>query len=69
MQSLWRLPVLNRIFHLIDEKRREDEGYVTLVNAKEKMRRKIAQSVKREPACWAWKHPHLHDGSVDHIQS
>lgn len=50
-----------RIFELLDTKPEEDNGYVTLVNAK-KEDGKIAE-VEEETGMWAWKHPH-HDGTI-----
>ena len=55
-----------RIFNLIDEKPEEDEGYVTLVNAKEE-NGKLVETDKRT-GIWAWKHVHQADGSVDYIK-
>ena len=51
----------NRIFELMDTKPEEDQGYVTLVNAK-KVDGKI-QETKERTGMWAWKHPH-HDGTL-----
>lgn len=50
-----------RIFSLLDETPEADEGYVTLVNAREE-NGKLVESDKRT-GIWAWKHPHQ-DGSV-----
>lgn len=50
-----------RIFNLLDEKPEEDEGYVTLVNAKYE-NGKIKEVTERT-GMWAWKHPHK-DGSL-----
>ena len=50
-----------RIFELLDTKPEEDNGYVTLVNAK-KEDGKIVE-VEEETGMWAWKHPH-HDGTI-----
>ena len=52
-----------RIFSLIDEESEKDEGYVTLVNAKE-VDGKIVECEERTGR-WAWKHPHQ-DGSVSY---
>ena len=54
-----------RIFKLIDEKAEEDEGYVTLVNAKE-VDGKIVETEERT-GLWAWKHPHG-DGTVTYTK-
>ena len=51
----------NRIFELMDTKPEENQGYVTLVNAK-KVDGKI-QETKERTGMWAWKHPH-HDGTL-----
>ena len=55
-----------RIFTLLDEKMEVDEGYVTLVNAKEE-NGKQTESEKRTGR-WAWKHTHQADGSVDYVE-
>ena len=55
-----------RVFALIDEKPEEDEGYVTLVNAKE-VNGQIVES-KERTGMWAWKHPHSADGSVTYTK-
>lgn len=54
-----------RIFDLIDEKVEEDDGYVTLVNAKEE-NGKIVE-VEKRTGLWAWKHPHS-DGSITYTK-
>lgn len=51
-----------RIFALLDEPVEKDEGYVTLVNAKE-VDGKIVECEERTGK-WAWKHPHQADGSI-----
>ena len=50
-----------RIFELIDEEVEQDEGYVTLVNAKIEDG-KIVETEERT-GIWAWKHPHK-DGRI-----
>ena len=50
-----------RIFGLIDEKPEEDNGYVTLVNAK--YIDGVLTEVKEHTGTWAWKHPHK-DGTL-----
>ncbi len=55
-----------RVFALIDEKPEEDEGYVTLVNAKE-VNGQIVET-KERTGMWAWKHPHSADGSVTYTK-
>ena len=54
-----------RIFKLIDEKSEEDDGYVTLVNAKME-NGKIVETEERT-GIWAWKHPH-HDGRITYAR-
>lgn len=54
-----------RIFSLLDETPEADEGYVTLVNAREE-NGKLVESDKRT-GIWAWKHPHQ-DGSVTYTR-
>ena len=55
-----------RIFRLLDEKVETDNGYVTLVNAKEDKDGNLTESEKRTEV-WAWKHPH-HDGTVSYTK-
>ena len=55
-----------RIIGLIDEKPEADEGYVTLVNAKE-VDGQIVECEERT-GMWAWKHPHKADGSVTYTK-
>lgn len=52
----------SRIFKLIDEEPEEDQGYVTLVNAREDKDGNLTES-KGRTGIWAWKHPHQ-DGTV-----
>lgn len=56
----------DRIFKLMDEKEELDEGYVTLVNAKEEDG-KLTECEERTDR-WAWKHTHQDDGSVDYVE-
>ena len=51
----------SRIFELMDEKSEQDDGYVTLVNAKEENGEMVECSERTE--MWAWKHPHS-EGTV-----
>ena len=51
-----------RIFELMDEESEVDEGYVTLVNAKEDKQGNLSEC-REVTGTWAWKHPHS-DGSV-----
>ena len=55
-----------RIFTLIDEKPETDEGYVTLVNAKETEDGQLVECSERTEI-WAWKHPH-HDGTLTYTR-
>lgn len=55
-----------RIFALIDEKPEVDDGYVTLVNAKE-VDGQLVECNDRT-GLWAWKHPHKADGTVTYTK-
>ena len=54
-----------RVFKLIDEPVEEDNGYVTLVNAKEE-NGKLTETTERT-GLWAWKHPH-EDGTTTYTK-
>ncbi len=54
-----------RIFELIDAESEKDEGYVTLVNAKE-VDGEITET-KEHTGMWAWKHPH-EDGTTTYTK-
>lgn len=54
----------DRIFALLDETPETDDGYVTLVNAKEE--NGILTETSEHTGVWAWKHIHQADGSVDY---
>ena len=54
----------DRIFSLLDEAPETDEGYVTLVNAKEE-NGKLTETPEHT-GLWAWKLTHQADGSVDY---
>ena len=56
----------DRIFKLLDEKPEEDDGYVSLVNAKI-VDGKIEPSEERT-GVWAWKHTHSEDGTTEYRQ-
>ncbi len=56
----------HRIFTLLDEEPETDEGYVTLVNAKENPDGTLTECEQRTNI-WAWKHPH-HDGTVTYTR-
>lgn len=54
-----------RIFELMDEEPEADDGYVTLVNAKE-VNGELTECEERTDT-WAWKHPHG-DGTVTYTR-
>ncbi len=56
-----------RIFKLIDQQPEEDDGYVTLVNAKYDENGNITET-KERTGMWAWKHPHEADGTVTYTK-
>ncbi len=56
----------HRIFALLDEEPEADEGYVTLVNAKENPDGSLTECKERTNV-WAWKHPH-HDGTTTYTR-
>jgi ATP-binding cassette subfamily B protein len=53
-----------RVFELMDETPEVDDGYVTLVNAKEE--NGVLTESETRTGRWAWKHTHQADGSVDY---
>ena len=56
----------HRILALLDEQPETDEGYVTLVNARENADGSMSECKERTNV-WAWKHPH-HDGTVTYTR-
>ncbi len=56
----------HRIFALLDQEPEADEGYVTLVNAKENADGSLIECKERTNV-WAWKHPHQ-DGTVTYTR-
>ena len=56
-----------RIFELMDEEAEQDNGYVTLVNAKIAPDGTITECAERT-GHWAWKHPHQADGTVTYTE-
>ena len=56
----------HRIFMLLDEEPETDDGYVTLVNAREKEDGTLEEYPERTNV-WAWKHPH-HDGTITYTR-
>ncbi len=55
----------HRVFEMIDEEPEMDDGYVTLVNAREE-NGELTECEERT-GMWAWKHPHA-DGSVTYTR-
>ncbi len=55
-----------RIFNLMDQKHEQDDGYVTLVNAREQ--NGVITECEERTGIWAWKHPHQEDGSVTYTK-
>ena len=55
----------SRIFAFMDEEPETDDGYVTLVNAKEE--NGVLTETAERTGIWAWKHPHS-DGTVTYTR-
>ena len=55
-----------RIFEIIDEEPENDDGYVTLVNAKKDADGTLTETPERT-GLWAWKHPHG-DGTLTYTE-
>ncbi len=55
-----------RIFDIIDREPEVDDGYVTLVNAREE--NGVITECAERTGTWAWKHPHQADGSVTYTK-
>ncbi len=55
-----------RVFELMDQEPEVDNGYVTLVNAKEENGQLVP--TKERTGCWAWKHTHQADGTTDYVR-
>lgn len=55
-----------RIFKLMDEPVEADDGYVTLVNAKEE--NGTLTECENRTGRWAWKHTHRADGTTDYVE-
>lgn len=55
-----------RIFALLDEESEQDEGYVTLVNARYDQAGNLCEADGRT-GTWAWKHPHS-DGTLTYTK-
>lgn len=56
-----------RVFELMDQEPEEDEGYVTLVNAKKDADGNLVESDEKTHI-WAWKHFHEADGSTTYTE-
>lgn len=56
-----------RVFVMLDEEPEQDNGYVELVNAKEKPDGTLTET-KERTGLWAWKHPHQEDGTVTYTK-
>ncbi len=56
-----------RVFTLLDEKAEQDEGYVELVQAKEKADGTLCETTEHT-GLWAWKHPHMADGTTTYVK-
>lgn len=56
----------SRVFTLMDQEPEQDEGYVTLVNAKIHENGNLCETEERT-GIWAWKHPHG-DGTVTYTR-
>ncbi len=55
-----------RYFDVLDEEAEVNDGYVTLVNAKEE-NGELVEATERT-GIWAWKHTHQADGSVTYVR-
>ena len=56
-----------RVFELMDQEPEQDDGYVTLVNAKIDEQGNITEC-HEHTGHWAWRHPHQADGSVTYTE-
>ncbi len=56
-----------RVFELMDQEPEVDDGYVTLVNAREDENGNLVECAERTGR-WAWKHPHKADGTVTYTE-
>ena len=64
---LMALAGAERIFELIDQEPEKDEGYVTLVNAKEDENGNIVETPEYT-GMWAWKHFHKAEGTTTYVK-
>ncbi len=56
----------DRVYRLLHEEPEQDEGYVTLVNAKEE--NGVLTESQERTGIWAWKHYHKEQGTTDYIR-
>jgi len=56
----------DRVYRLLHEEPEQDEGYVTLVNAKEE--NGVLTESQERTGIWAWKHYHKDQGTTDYIR-
>ena len=56
-----------RVFTLMDEEAEQDDGYVTLVNAKKDENGNLVETQERT-GLWAWKHFHKADGTTTYTE-
>ena len=56
-----------RVFEMMDEEPEADDGYVTLVNAREDENGVLTECAEHTGR-WAWKHPHQADGTVTYTE-
>ena len=57
----------SRVFTLMDEEAEQDDGYVTLVNAKKDENGNLVETQERT-GLWAWKHFHKADGTTTYTE-
>ena len=62
--AIMALAGADRVFRLLDEQPETDEGYVTLVNAKEE--NGVRKETKERTGVWAWKHYHKDTDTTDY---
>ena len=62
--AIMALAGADRVFRLLDEQPETDEGYVTLVNAKEE--NGVLKETKERTGVWAWKHYHKDTDITDY---
>ncbi|MBR9936248.1 ABC transporter ATP-binding protein [Oscillospiraceae bacterium Marseille-Q3528] len=62
--AIMALAGADRVFRLLDEQPETDEGYVTLVNAREE--NGVLTETKERTGSWAWKHYHKDTDTTDY---